>query len=158
MPVKHKQIVCLNGHQISDSTDLNTIVEGYCETCGSPLISECQNCKTPIEGKTYYPNFVDMLPYSVPKYCKSCGKPFPWTKSAIEAAEELIDFSELSETEKNDAKDSVGALITDSPKTKVASAKLKVYLKKGGSFLSKGLYDILVDIVSESAKKIIWGG
>lgn len=76
----------------------------------------------------------------------------------IEAAKTLADeIDELSESEKLLLKSSIDDIVTDSPKTDVGIIRFKKYASKGGKEVAKGLRDVLVDIVSETVKKSIWG-
>ncbi|WP_318531287.1 DUF2321 domain-containing protein [Lactiplantibacillus pentosus] len=95
-------------------------------------------------------------PVPIPKYCKNCGKPYPWTESAVKSAQDLISYSELSSDEVKDFQGSIPDLLSDTPKTKLASTKFKIYAAKAGTVVAQGLRDILVDIASEAVKKSIW--
>lgn len=96
--------------------------------------------------------------YTRPSFCEDCGKPYPWTQSIQDSAYELIELSlSLDQVEKNDFKNSVNDLIVQSPKTNVAQVKFVSYAKKAGTEVAKGLRDVLVDVVSETVKKAIWG-
>lgn len=150
-----KAQICLNGHVISSSS---TNVEKYCSICGSETIDKCPNCDIPIRGNENIPGVIVVYKYNVPSYCYNCGNPFPWTKSKLEALQELIDFDDqLSSDEKLFMHDNVKSLTVDVPRTKVVATKFSIFLKKAGVATSSAIRDILVDIVSESAKKIIFG-
>jgi hypothetical protein len=43
------------------------------------------------------------------------------------------------------------------PKTTLAVTKYKTYIKKAGTEVAKRLKDILIELVSETVKKSIWG-
>jgi hypothetical protein len=49
------------------------------------------------------------------------------------------------------------SLVKDTPQAKVASFRVKTFLGKAGKEITSVARDILVDIVSETAKKAIWG-
>jgi hypothetical protein len=49
-------------------------------------------------------------------------------------------------------------LTKDSPKTQVSSLRFKTAMAKVGSTVAQGVRDIVVDVLSEAAKKAIWGG
>lgn len=160
MSTQHAQSVCLNGHQVGSSLTWGTDANGFCEKCGAKVISKCPNCDYPIAG--YYDAsgngiiFLSTGPVPIPKYCKNCGKPYPWTESAIKSAQDLISYSELSSDEVKDFQESIPDLLSDTPKTKLASTKFKIYAAKAGTVVAQGLRDILVDIASEAVKKSIW--
>ena len=151
--------ICLNGHVINSMCrkypELN---KAHCSECGEKTITHCQSCNQLIKGRYELPSVVDFSPFHKSAYCDSCGQPYPWTQRSQEAATELIEFSDaLSQTEKDDFKNSIKDLIVQSPKTNLAVAKYKTYIKKAGTEITKGLKDVLVDIVSEAVKKSIWG-
>lgn len=154
---QYKQSICLNGHQITDEFSPNETVTGYCEQCGAKLIDSCPHCKYPIEG-FYYPDGVvylrspnDKLP--VPKYCKKCGTPYPWTKDSLDALNEVIQLSNLSIQDKESLQASTPDLLVDTPRTKVAVLKWKTI---GKSILNLA-HDIIVEVASESITKAIYG-
>lgn len=154
MPFRDAQICC-NGHVVSSS---KKDIEKFCSQCGSATISECQNCNASIRGREYEPGVIAVYPYTVPAYCYNCGAPYPWTKAKFEAMKELIEFdSELSAEEKSYMSDNLEDLTVDTPKTKVVATKFNIFLRKVGSVTASAIRDILVDIASETAKKIIFG-
>lgn len=157
--VKYKQLVCLNGHQVTDRLELSSNKTGFCKECGEQLISTCPKCSAPIEGDETTDGVVIISTYTepVPNFCNSCGFPYPWTKSAIKAAKELITFSNLQDAEKEDAKNSIDDLVANGSRTKLAEMKIKSFISKAGSSFGSALHDILVDVASESVKKAIWG-
>lgn len=147
--------ICLNGHVISS---YSTNIEKYCSNCGAKTISSCPSCNTPIRGKYNADNVVILQDYKAPSYCFSCGKPFPWTQSRIDAIAELIEFdNQLSKDEKLYISNNVNELTIDTPKTKVVATKVKFYLSEAATATADAIKDILVEIISESAKKIIFG-
>lgn len=154
MPYRDAQICC-NGHVISSSSKN---VEKFCSECGSATISECPNCNTSIRGSEYFPGVIGIAPYTVPSYCYNCGSPYPWTKSKLEAIQELLDFDEsLSPDKKDYINENINSLTSDTPKTKVVATKIKHYLSEMAISTGEAIKDILVDIISETAKKIIFG-
>lgn len=164
MPIQYAQSVCLNGHQASDNVSWGVQTTGFCDKCGTKLISICPSCKNPIPGSidpNDYNSDVFILSgptvTPVPKYCNSCGKPYPWTQSAIDSAKELIEMSELDSTDKESFNESIPDLLVDTPKTKLAITKFKIYTSKIGSGIADGLKEVLVDVVSETVKRAIWG-
>jgi hypothetical protein len=51
----------------------------------------------------------------------------------------------------------LNSLVKDTLQAKVASFRVKTFMSKVGKEIASGVRDILVDIVSETAKKAIWG-
>ena len=48
-------------------------------------------------------------------------------------------------------------LTKDSPKTQVASLRFKRAMAKVGSTVALAVRDVVIDVLSETAKKSIWG-
>ena len=147
--------ICLNGHVISYFSSNES---DYCPDCGAKTIISCPSCNTNIRGKERPdPGIIAVYDYILPKYCYNCGQPYPWTKSHLDAIQELIEFDEnLSAEEKSYINDNVQSLTIDTPKTTVVATKFNYYLKKAGSATISATRDILVEIASEAAKKIIF--
>ena len=119
----------------------------------------CPECNSPIKGYYNVPGVIGGFNYDRPKFCDSCGKPYPWPARQPASAKELVDFTDnLTKEEKEDLKKSIDNLIKDNANTTVAQVKFKKYVGKAGTEVAKGMRDILVDIVSETVKKTIWGG
>jgi len=146
--------VCLNGHlitgDIADGTDTK-----HCSKCGESTVTACQHCGTPIRGdRTYSGSFSFIERMTVQAYCHECGKPFPWTERAIAAAKELADeVDDIDDDDRQRAKDSFIALVSDTPQTTVAVARIRKLLSKASPMLRDGLKDVLVSIATEAAKK-----
>lgn len=155
----YTQEICLNGHQIDISSESNEDPNPpiYCEICGEKTIRTCQNCHEVIDGRRQYPNVYGMVSVSIPSYCRSCGKPYPWTETVLASATELIALdTDLSSEDKDLIKSAIPDLIVDTPKTQVAAAKYQIVMSKATKFVKDGLYNLLVDVASETAKKIIF--
>ncbi|MDD2584326.1 MAG: DUF2321 domain-containing protein [Bacteroidales bacterium] len=144
--------VCLNGHYSTGSveTDLERRAP-FCDRCGEKTITKCSACGTGIRG--HYDE--SLLPYNPPKYCFSCGKPFPWTANALKAAEELINLSDLDNEEKTGLIADLPSLVVDGPRTKLVAVKIQSFIKKAGPILGSALRDIIVDIGSSTICKSI---
>jgi hypothetical protein len=154
----HHAQVCLNGHVFSASLDSVQKETQYCEDCGKETIVKCKECESPIPGWSYNPRIGIVAHFQPPTFCRFCGKPFPWTLAKKEALEKLIEFeNDLTEDDKKLMKGTIEDIINETPKTKVAALKFKHYLAKFGKEVAKASRDILVDIASETGKKIILG-
>lgn len=145
-------LICQNGHVINEMVnqcpDDN---KNYCEICGSKAISKCEACGKDIRGNR--PGDI----YTPPSFCNNCGKVFPWVQSRIEAAIELsLESDNISEDDKETFKESLGVVIRDTPRTALGATKIKKILFKIGNGTSKMIRDLIVSIISETAKKIIW--
>lgn len=148
--------ICLNGH-VCSSYDAN--YRKHCKICGETTVSNCQSCNTPIQGRYTIPSVVDLASrYRKPSYCHNCGHAYPWTTRVIENAIELLALDEdLPEDQKEIVKLALPDLLVEKPSTPVAVAKYRKFIPKAATYIQDGLKNILVDVVSESVKKSIWG-
>ena len=151
--------ICLNGHVTTSLADtMPQFRENYCSRCGEATITKCPNCSVSIRGSYDDPERLLLPKYIKPSFCHNCGKPFPWTDRSMQAANELIALTgKFGEPELTQFKTDLDSLMKDTPQTKVASFRVKTILGKVGKEIASGVRDILVDIVSETAKKAIWG-
>ena len=102
-----------------------------------------------------------MLDYNTtltrPIFCPDCGKPYPWTEAKLKAAQELADeLDNLSPEERDLLKKSLDDIMLDTPQTIVAATRFKKIAAKAGKATVKELRKLVVDIASETAKKIIF--
>jgi hypothetical protein len=153
--------VCRRGHGINWYYEKHPRHrKAFCDKCGEPTITHCQSCHAPIQGGYYHANPVLAASYikqKPPDYCPACGKPYPWTELKLHAARELInELDGLDENERKQLKQSLDDLITDSPKTEVAGLRFKRIMKKVGKDSYEVAKGVLTDILSESAKKILF--
>lgn len=148
--------VCINGHEINASTRLSPeFNEKFCGTCGSETITACPACKAPIRGHLRGSLATSYIP---PKFCNGCGKAFPWTASALQAARMYADeLSELSPEERQLLKGALDDLVKDTSATPLAAARFKKLLRKAGSGALEAMRKLVIDIVSDTAKKAITG-
>ena len=146
--------ICENGHIASsygDSTDL------FCRKCGAPIISKCPACKQPIKGK---PNedYSYMYSYERPSFCVYCGSPFPWVIQAQEAAQELLALdATLDPEEQKLLYNSIPDLVVDTPKSKVAATRWSRFLSHVKPQFQDAIKQVLIEVVSEGAKKVLFG-
>ena len=155
--------VCLNGHGINSRTESNPEHnKDFCIECGAPTIKACQRCDAPVKG--YFHRSSGMEGWSTPadhfsrpSFCEGCGQGFPWTGASLDAAKALSDeIDTLTEEEKVLLKGSLDDIVRDTPQTVVASTRFKMLSAKGGKEAAEGLKQILIGVVSETAKKMIW--
>lgn len=167
--------ICLNGHVINDSFEREPEKnKEYCRDCGAKTITKCPNCEKEIEGAKYIipyalsgPYAKELFPgnryekvsnYEKPKYCTNCGTPYPWTEKKIKAVHELTqELDNLTSEEKEMLGKSIDDIIKETPETKLAVTRIKKFLPKIGKEAGNILKDLLVDIASESVKKMLWG-
>jgi hypothetical protein len=92
--------------------------------------------------------------FDVPKFCHACGCPCPWTENALAAANELVDeLDALSEDEKEQLKQSIADVVENKPNAPVAANRFKRLTAKAGAGAASMFKEILVNVLSEVAKK-----
>ena len=152
--------MCTNGHIInSQSVYRPEHNKEFCDKCGALTINNCQKCNLPIRGYYHVPPMgtLDYTDLPLPIFCPDCGKPYPWTEAKLKAAQELSDeVDNLSPEERSLLKKSLDDIVRDTPQTTVAANRFKRLVAKAGKPVADAFRDILVDILSEAAKKIIW--
>lgn len=150
-------LIWLNGHVATSSLEASPEVSAkFCQECGSETISTCPACSASIRGYHDIPGWIGGE-YDRPNYCHNCGKPYPWTAGKLRAAKELTDQSnELSSSEKVQLKEGIDQIVRDTPEGRVRALRTKSLIEKSGKQAASMFRDILVDIASESIKKIIW--
>lgn len=145
-------LVCLNGHLICESVEeYPNEIQKFCSKCGAETIMICPSCQEKLRG--YY-NDAFIRYTTVECYCFNCGKPYPWTVSKLESMQLLIqEDDELQEQQKTSLMTSLPDIITETPKTKLAVARLQKALLSVGKFTAEGLRDFVIDFGCELAKK-----
>jgi hypothetical protein len=152
--------ICENGHVITANYSKNSSShQAFCDLCGIKTITVCPSCNANIRGRYKSDGVInihsDNLP--TPSFCYNCGNPYPWTKASFDATLELLELeSNLSPEELAYLNENMSSLTVDTPKTKVVATKFKIALSKVGSTTASAIKDILVEIASEAAKKIIF--
>jgi hypothetical protein len=150
--------VCPNGHTANDSfREFSDFNKEFCDKCGEKTITSCPKCNNPIRGAYHAQGVIGVFEYTPPAYCHNCGNAFPWTERKIQAAIELsVEEGNLNEEDSKVLEQSIKDIVRDIPQTQVAASRFKKIMTKVGSSTAGAVKDILVDIVSETAKKIIW--
>jgi hypothetical protein len=128
----------------------------FCELCGAETITACEACNTFIRGADWDDSAVGQQ-YRRPSYCRECGKPYPWLADTLQAAAELADLTDdLDDKQRDDLKRSLDDLVSDTPRTEVAALRFKKAVSGLGKSAADGFKNILVDVLSETAKKTLW--
>jgi hypothetical protein len=151
--------ICLNGHLINSMAVSNPQHNrNFCNECGQKTITDCPSCKTSIPGQYHDTGSgFAFSPFQIPKSCHNCGKPYPWTEFALEAAKEYADeLEKLTLEEREKLKQSIDDLVKDTPKTQLAASRFKQLVTKAGGSAADIFQKVLVNIISETAKKLIW--
>ncbi len=150
--------ICLNGHVINSNFQraphLNT---NFCEKCGEQTITTCSKCDRPIKGEIIEDELPNFEEYIKPLYCQYCGSAFPWTETSIQAALTIsMEEGKLDATDKAVLEESFRNVVKNGPQAQVAANKIKKIMTKAGKTTAGAVRDILVDIISETTKRIIW--
>lgn len=152
--------ICMNGHVITSLLKEKPVhSQKYCSQCGASTITTCPKCNKEIRGSYYAPNWVQDYDgiYKKPSFCHNCGTAYPWMDLKLKAARDLSDeFENLTPDERDLLKKSLDDIVRDTPQTTVSALRFKKIATKAGSIAASALKDILVDIASEAAKKVIW--
>lgn len=148
--------VCLNGHMVTSAIEHNPeLMQDYCSKCGAKTITNCPNCNAPIRGELYDDEIAIIgFTSTLDSYCVKCGMPYPWTASALESATLMIrEDSELSEIERRNLEESLPDILSETPRTKLASIRIKKALLTAGEFTADALRQFVIDFGCELAKK-----
>lgn len=150
--------ICLNGHVINScvltSPDTNA---DFCDKCGASTLTQCDKCNNGIRGYYHASGVWGSYSYSPPSFCHACGKPYPWIEAKLKAAQDLSDeLDNLTQEEKDTLKRGLDDMVRDTPQTTVATTRFKRLVAKAGKGAAEGFKSILVDVVSEAAKKVLW--
>jgi hypothetical protein len=96
--------------------------------------------------------------YEPPAHCHNCGNEFPWTGRKIDSAVDLLEVDgNLSTAEIQQFRNDLEELTKDSLKTQAASLRFKKAMAKVGTSIASSVREIVVDVLSEAARKAIWG-
>lgn len=145
---------CLKGHLIvADIWENPNLMCRHCPECGLDTIAQCPSCHAPIYvGKrtTSYNDWLGLenefyktIPR--PSCCHECGKPYPWTLTAIADLEkELSDINDLSEDDRNTIISSCPDAVSETSLTPKSAEVFKKVLKNADPILK----EILVRFVS----------
>ncbi len=143
--------VCQKGHLVNESTEFDPDANRkFCALCGSETILCCSSCGTKITSADANP----YRPVMIPAYCCECGKPFPWTETAIQAVFEFTDeLDALDSQEKSGLKAAVPDLVSDTARTPLAISRVQTLFAKIGKPAAQTLSQILVSVLTEEAKR-----
>ena len=105
----------------------------HCSKCGAETIRECPSCRSSIRGNYYVEGVIDVSDDPIPAYCHSCGSAYPWTRTALDSAKELVEeLDQLDRDEKNKLNGPIGELLREPPQAQVAAVRFKKLIKKAG--------------------------
>ena len=149
---------CLNGHLINDSArSTPAYSRAYCAACGARTVTACVECEHAIPGAERLPPEFATEGCARPAFCSFCGKPYP--ARSLEAARELAaELEGLTDEDRTALAGTLDDLLAETPRTQVAATRFKRLLSKAGKGAAESLRSIMVDVMSEAAKKTIFGG
>jgi len=120
----------------------------FCDRCGAELISTCPECDYPLKHASDGGDS--------PRYCRGCGKPYPWTATALRLTKEYADqIQVLSVEEKDELKQSFDDLTMDTPRTPVAASRYKRILTSAGPVAKEILTKTLTAVMTKAAKELL---
>lgn len=147
--------ICPNGHLTNDhASEYPDRNQDFCEQCGERNLMECPKCNQQIRGTH---RNVSTNQYRPPAHCGSCGSSYPWTGKKVAAAIELASL-ELSAEDAEEFVTSVNEIARDTPQAQVGATRIKGLLVKAAPAAAQVIRELVVDIASESAKKIFLAG
>jgi hypothetical protein len=148
--------VCRNGHVVNKATIRHPEHSvAFCTICGGQTMTTCTQCGEPIRGLYWGP--ISRGPYERPSYCHRCGRPYHWTEAALSAARDLAyELEELTPEERAALVQSLDDLVRDSPHTALAATRFKRLAARASVEGATGLKQILVSVVTEAAKRLLW--
>ncbi len=145
--------ICLNGHIIDNGIQNDDYDGSTCPLCGFPTIDECLNCETKIRDSEL-DLYIDK-PIMAPSHCHSCGEPFPWTLTIGNAKDLVHMLDGLTFGDQQRLIQHVKLITKDSPEAVVAAKSAKKLLSESNSRYALTLMDILADIASKPARRLI---
>lgn len=147
-------LICKNGHLINGCFHTHPQKNvPFCSECGASTISECPTCHKEISGD-YKGEFGYAIPWDIPKYCEYCGKPFPWTQSVIESISLIIqEESGLSRDLKQSVIESLPDVVSQTPRTELASIRMKKVLAGATSVAVDTIRQFIIDFGCELMKQ-----
>jgi hypothetical protein len=149
--------ICLNGHVISQFAESRPdSSQKFCKECGAKTLTSCPKCNAPVRGYHHVSGVFDLTGLSLPNFCQECGRPYPWTEGRIEAARELAEEVQLADGEKQELKRAIDDLVRNTPRAPAAAERFKRLVGKAGKGVAESFRQILVDVMSEAVKKLIW--
>lgn len=147
--------VCIKGHvtnaSFQDHPEFNV---KHCRDCGSPTVTACPSCATPIRG--HLRGVLPSLHWKAPAFCHECGKPHPWTDANSKALADLVDeLGTLEPEERQKLKLSIPDLVADTPASGVAVVRFKKAATKVGAALGGALTNLMSNVATEAVKRAL---
>ena len=158
----HRAKICIQGHVIDYGVEK---ISPFCSICGSEVLSKCLSCGYHIRGSHKLFGFYAELQEAeeenmeYPNYCYNCGDPFPWTKSLLDNAVEILALdSQWDDNFMQIISSSIPDLLVSTPSSAIAVAKYNINIEKFTLPVRNAMYQLLFEVVSESVKSRIFPG
>jgi hypothetical protein len=92
-------------------------------------------CSAAIRGYHHDPPHVGGS-YSRPAFCHGCGRPYPWTSAALDAAREFAaELETLTEEERMQLANTLDDIVREGPLAVVAAGRFKRLVGRAGRAL-----------------------
>jgi hypothetical protein len=123
-----------------------------------PRYSPAQSVQSRFRATTILAVSSRWLKKNRPLFATNADHRSPWTEKRLAAAQKFAEEVEnFSPDDRQQLQQSLSDLVKQTPYTPIAVNRVKKLLAKGGEWVSDGLREILVDVLSEAIKKQIWG-
>lgn len=142
--------ICLRGHVLSSGL-ITFNRSQYCQRCGSSILSDCQNCNTPLRGIRHNSEGH----YRRPDFCHQCGHPFPWMSERLDTARDLLNHDDKLTFEERKELWNLLQYVMSDPKSDLVPAKKKlidINLAKAAAVTREAVTDLLVKYLAEISK------
>jgi hypothetical protein len=151
-----KAELCLNGHVITgDIQNEPEKTSKFCGQCGARTVRNCPECDAPFRGDHVYNGQIHAWT-TPPSYCYCCGGAFPWTLARVAAAKEhAAEIEGLDEHERQQLPGIIDDLASGGPRTELAVGRFNRIMKKVAPTVGSVLQRVVVDVASETAKKLL---
>ena len=145
--------VCENGDAMISTQPLTTPL--FCGKCGAKMLSKCPSCGKSIKEWHRPDDFISQKPkYARDNYCPGCGKPYPWTQTALDTAKDLVlELEKLDVLQRQKLAESFPDMITETPKTQIAVVRVRKAMLSVGKFTADSIRQFIIDFGCELAKK-----
>lgn len=151
--------ICENGHVLNGYARTHPQRnQKFCSSCGKRTLTACPSCHVPIRGKYHHPGVTNLMRMNAPAYCHNCGQAYPWTSERLATARAIVQEEDgLDPESKKIFDENVSDLVSDQPRTQLAAQRVSKVLAKLAKPVATIVRGILVEIASETAKRIIMG-
>ena len=93
----------------------------------------------------------------VPDFCRGCGSAYPWMLRKIAVLETLAsEIDGLDPEDRRIWREDLLDLIKDTPRTPLAANRFLKVIRKLGPTIGDGAKTIIIQVISEAAKKIMF--